>query len=568
MVTRERRRERPLAGVGAAPRAEDQAVPTPRKRRTTGFRTNRGKIARAAAGIALPILLATIALSAGGPRRPGGAVVIPIRGDISDIMKGSIERRLAQAQADGATTVIFEIDTPGGLVTSALAICQLIKNLPGDVRSVAWVHPRAYSAGAMIALSCNEMFMSKRSSIGACAPIMVNPAGGLEEMPAAERAKMESPILEEFRDSAVRNGYDPLLASAMVSTKVEVWWLEDPATGERRFVSGEEKTRLIDKREEGQPAWRLVETYRDPISGRQERARQPVDPADELLTVTQSEAVAYGLAKAIASDLDEVAEKLALTTPPVAHDITGWEQFVMWLNSPLVRGILFAIVLIGAYIEFQQPGLILPGVTAAVALLIFLGAPYAAGLADIWTFVLLGLGLILVAVEIFVIPGYTIAGLLGGVLILVALIGTFVPAEPLPPDDGFRWVPHLPGTWAALQYGVIVLASSVIVSVIGIVLILKFLPQLSVGRHFVPENPRAAAMALTDTHADVAYVGAIGIVTGDLRPGGQARFGLEAVDVQTQGEYVSAGRRVQVIKHEGMRIVVRPLPDEPVEPKA
>lgn len=520
------------------------------------------------AGVAL--VLCALPLAAGSSARPE-AVVIPIRGEISDVMKGSIERRLNRALAGGAKTVVFEMDTPGGLVTSALDICSLIKNVPPDVDTVAWVNEHAYSAGAMISVSCRRIVMSSSSRIGDCAPIMISPVGGLQELPTAERAKAESPVLGEFRESAIRNGYDPLLLRAMVTVGEEVWWVEDVETGERRFVNADGKRELLGEggplfsdEDENGAQWRLVETYVDPQSQREVKAKQPIDSASELLTLTQSEAVVYGLAAGIAQNLFAVTELLSLSAAPEYFEITGWEKFVMWLNSPLVRGILFVIVLIGAYIEFQSPGLILPGATAAVALVIFLAAPYAAGLASVWTFVLLGIGIILLAVEVFVIPGFGVAGILGILLILVAFIGTFVPAEPIPtgPDAPlFTW-PSLPGTWQALKVGIVVLSSSVIIGLMGILLIIRYLPQLSVGQGLIPVNPRAADMALSDAHPGAALVGDIGVVTGDLRPGGQARFGQEIVDVRSQGEYVEAGRRVQVLKRDGMEIFVRPLPEE------
>jgi membrane-bound serine protease (ClpP class) len=217
-------------------------------------------------------------------------------------------------------------------------------------------------------------------------------------------------------------------------------------------------------------------------------------------------------------------------------------------------------MLMGAYLEFQSPGLIVPGAAALVALAIFLGAPYAAGLADIWTIALLVIGLALLAVEIFLIPGFGIAGVCGIVLIVAALVGSFVPAEPGAPP--FSW-PDLQGTWEALETGIIVLASSVIIAVTGMALLARYLPSMPFGRRLVLANPEdAGALAVSDPHPDVALVGDVGIVTGDLRPGGQVRFGQTVVDVHSQGEYVDAGRRVQVIAHDGPKVIVRPLPDE------
>lgn len=516
----------------------------------------------AGCGLVLTALaLCAAPLTGQEPLQPTKAAVIPIKGEINDVLRRSLERRLDQARADGVDLVIFEMDTPGGLVTSALDISKLIKKLPDEgIRTAAWVNDQAYSAGALISVAAQEILMAPSASIGDCAPIMISPVGGPQQLGETERAKAESPILQEFRDSAIRNDYNPLLCRAMVTVGVEVWWVQNTETGERKFVDAEEKKELIDDPDAEQHEWQLVKTYFDPRLDKDAPAKTPTDEANELLTLSEGEAVAYGFASAIAADMDQVAAHFGLPARLSRIEITGWESFAMWLNSPLVRGILFVIMLLGAYIEFQSPGLIVPGVTALVALGIFLGAPYAAGLADIWTIILLVVGLMLLAIEIFVLPGFGVAGVSGVVLILVAFVGTFVPAEPGMPR--FAW-PSLEGTWDAMKTGVLVLASSVIIAVTGIALLARYLPSMPFGGRLVLANPEdAEALAISDPHPDLALVGDIGVVTGDLRPGGQARFGQEIVDVQSQGEYVDAGRRVQVIRHEGPKVVVRPVPDE------
>jgi membrane-bound serine protease (ClpP class) len=526
----------------------------------SGWLPARRRLRTSVAGISAALLLLSLAPAADPPGRAATGAVIPIRGVIDDIMRDSIQRRVKEAQAAGATTLIFEIDTPGGMVTSALDICRMIKNLPASVQTVAWVHPEAYSAGAMIAVACHQMWMSPSSSIGDCAPIMVVPVGGVQELGQTERAKAESPILQQFRDSAARNGYDQLLSRAMVTMGEEVWWLErmsDPA--DRRFVTGEEKKKLIDDVAEDAREWKLVESYLEPVSGKSIPVVQPVDRANELLTMSQYDAVAFGFARGVVADLGELSEKLGLGSIPITFEKSGWEKFAMWLNSPIVRGILLVIVLIGGYVEFQHPGVILPGVTALIALAIFLGAPYAAGLADIWTIVILVVGLILLGIEVFVTPGFGILGLLGIALILVAIIGSFVPAEPGAPPFS---LPSLQATWNGLVTGLKVLIGSVVVSLVGVVLLARYLPESRMATGVVSANPQADSLALSEPHPEVAQVGDVGVVTGDLRPGGQARFGQEIVDVHSQGEYVEAGRRVQVIRRMGMHIEVRPLPEE------
>ena len=530
----------------------------------TRFRHNRARrhqrtrrLVRRAA-IAGLLILAALPLTAQTPGR-GTAAVIPIKKEITDITTRSLERRVEQALADGAKTIIFEMHTPGGMVTSALDICTIIKRLPDDVRSVAWVHNEAYSAGAMISVACQSIYMSRASKIGDCAPIMVTPTGGLESLAPAERAKAESPVLQEFRDSANRNGYDPMLCRAMVSFGQVVWWIENSESGERKFVGDDEKKTLIDDVDDESRTWKLVEKYRDPLKDSDVNAIQPIDRDDTLLTLSQSEAVGFGFAAGIADDLESLRSQLQLDVLPTYHQISGWEAFAMWLNSPLVRGALFMIVVIGGYIEFQSPGLIIPGSVAAVALVIFLAAPYVAGLANIWHLVLLGLGVILLGVEIFVLPGFGIAGLMGVSLILVAFVATFVPAEP---ESPFFSLPNMQGTWDALLRGVKVMVFSLLAAFVGILFLMRYLPDSWFGRRLILHNPDAASLAIREAHPNAALVGDFGVVTGRLRPGGQARFGSEIVDVQSQGEYVESGARVQVVRREGMNIFVRRLPDQ------
>jgi membrane-bound serine protease (ClpP class) len=483
------------------------------------------------------------------------AAVIPIRGMIDDIMRKSIERRLEDAQAGGASVIIFEMDTLGGLVTSALDIFQIIERYPG--RTVAWVNPKAYSAGALISVACDEIWMSPSSAIGDCAPIVM----GMSEMGETERAKAESPILQRFRNAAAEKGYDQTLSRAMVTIGEEVWWLERADdSGVREFVNGDEKQRRIDDVEEGQREWRLVENFTTD-AGIEYPVKQPIVGDSELLTMSHAEAVAYGFARGIAASPQELLAKmdLAVGGPPMQLEQSGWEKFASWLNSPMIRGILLVIVLIGAYMEFQSPGLIVPGATALIALAVFLAAPYADGLATLWPLLLFGLGAILLAIEIFLIPGFGVAGLLGIAAMILAVFVSFVP-----PDIDVQplELPSLEPLQRGFMTGLKVLTVSIAVSLAGIFLLVRYLPESRLARGIVGPNPKADALALADVHPELAQVGDVGVVTGALRPGGQARFGQEIVDVSSQGEYVEAGRRVQVIRRQGRRIVVRPLPEE------
>lgn len=531
-----------------------------------------GKLCRICGAVALLVNSALPpAIAQGEPPSGGKAVVITIDSDINDVMRDSMFRRVDAALEQGATTLIFEIDTYGGLVTSALEMHDLILKQPDRVRTIAWINQKAYSAGALIAVAADEIWMTKAADIGDCAPIIM----GQSELGEAERAKAESPVLSAFRDAAVQNGYPRMLCEAMVRVGIEVWWIEkiqpdENGVHERRFVDTETKRELLEEEDEdgtfsgllsgrGDAEWRLVETYIDPISGREDKLIQPVDPESELLTLSTSKAIVYGFANGIASDLTELRQELGLQLQPERVTTSGWEMFLMWLNHPGVRGVFFVLMLLGGYIEFQNPGLLLPGSVALVSAVIFFGAPYAAGLADTWELILLVIGIVLLLVEVFVLPGFGIAGILGACCVLIALVGTFVGGEPVDPDQWLPAVPTLENTWQQLKWGLLVVVGGFAVSLIGLVLLASYLPSMPVARSLAPGNPEQITLAPHDPTEEVARVGDVGVVIGDLKPGGQARFGNEIIEVASQGAYVAVGEKVQVIRRDGMNIVVRPL---------
>src|SRR4051794_123175 len=156
---------------------------------------------------------------------PTPAVVITLQGVIDDYSRDALFKRFAEARRLGAKVVILKLNTPGGLVTAGLDISRFLKQ-QDDLHVIAYVHEKAYSAGIMVGLACDELVMEPGSYIGDSAPIVMDSGGGLQTLGKAERAKAESPILADFRDSAVKNGYDPLLAEAMVSYGKVVRWVE------------------------------------------------------------------------------------------------------------------------------------------------------------------------------------------------------------------------------------------------------------------------------------------------------------------------------------------------------
>jgi membrane-bound serine protease (ClpP class) len=481
------------------------------------------------------------------------ATIVTIEDEINDVTLVSMKRRVERARKDGADTIVFEMNTPGGLVSSALEICTYIKNIT-DLKTVAWVKPSAYSAGAMISLSCDEVVMASASKIGDCAPIVISPTEGLQELGKTERAKAESPILKEFRDSAHRRHYDPLLCESMVRQGNEIWWLEKGAGGERRFVLKSEKEKLLG--EKNSP-WRLVEKMADPVSGGDIAVRQPIVEDRDLLTLTQTEALAYGFAKAIVSSESELRSHYGFSGALDRLTTTWSEDIADFLSSPVVRTILMMLIMLGVYAEFNAPGHFVGGAVALVALMIFLGAPYLTGLADAWEILLVVLGVILLGLEIFVIPGFGVAGILGILLILVGFIATFVPAEPGP-----IIVPRMPGTWLGLKTGIQVVFGGLGLAIVGMWILNKFLPKVpgTRGLFLAPAaatNFVAAGLDIPAGPQQVVQLGDRGRTLTSLRPAGKAQINGRRMDVIAQGLLIDENREVEIVEISGGRVVVR-----------
>jgi membrane-bound serine protease (ClpP class) len=499
-------------------------------------------------------LVAAPSTTAKTPTTGARAAIVTIEDEINDITFASLKRRVDDVRAAGAKVLILEMDTPGGLVSSALDICNYLKNIT-DLKTIAWVRPSAYSAGAMISLACNEVVMTSASRIGDCAPIILSPTDGIVELGKTERAKAESPILKEFRDSAHRNHYDPLLCEAMVRQGSEIWWIERVSDKSRKFaLKAEKEAHLADKKE----PWRLVEKMWDPALKEDVAVRQPIVEDRDLLTLTQSEALAYGFSKAIVSNEEELAKFYGFATD-ILRLTPNWAEIASdFLSSPLIRGILMMLIALGVYAEFNAPGHFVGAGVALVALVIFLGAPYLTGLADIWEILLVFVGVILLGVEIFVIPGFGVAGIAGILFIMVGFIATFVPSEPGP-----LVIPRLPGTWLGLQTGIQVVFGGLGMAIMAMWLLNKYLPHMPGARNLflMPTSAtsagRSAAQFFPTNSNETLALGDVGDTITRLRPAGKALFGGRRVDVITQGQMVDEGRAVEVIDLSGNRIVVR-----------
>jgi membrane-bound serine protease (ClpP class) len=470
------------------------------------------------------------------------AAVIVCEGMIDDGLYRSIKRRTQIALDAGAEYVIYEINTYGGLLITADEISQyFILDVGKKVHTVAYITTKAISAGAMISVSCRDIIMRENTTIGDCAPITMG--GKLE---GVEREKAESATRAMFQRAAEANGYPAALLKAMVTMQTKVYGVKNLQTGKIEYF---EDQQLPD----------------DP-NMYDLKGKELIVDDNELLTLTADQAFEHGIARAKVKDLDGALEYLekrdgvTFAGKPMVLETLWSEEMVRWLNSPAVMAVLVMIALLGVYIEFNTPGLGLPGLVAVICFVIIVGSKYLIGLANWVEVALFVVGILLLLVEIFVLPGFGVAGILGIVCVMAGLFGMLIKNPP----DKIPW-PDNPENWYTFMNGLMGLAFGLLGFVVLAAILTKYLPKLQFlsGLILVP------AIAKKGTEMEISMttpnklepagvkVGDVGRVVSKLRPAGKARFGDAIADVVAEAEFLDKGTQVRIIKIHGNRVVVK-----------
>jgi membrane-bound serine protease (ClpP class) len=472
------------------------------------------------------------------------AAVITCTGLIDDGLYSSIKRRTNTALDMGANYIILEIGTYGGLVKSADDISKyLILELSQKARTVAYINTEAISAGAMISVSCQDIIMRKNTTIGDCAPIQMG-----EKLEDVEREKAESFIRSTFQRAAQANNYPQALLEAMVSRHKKVWRVKNTKTDFYEFYEDEKLPKDV-------KAYNL-------------QNKELVDSENEILTLTAARAAEYGIARTVVTDMNEAIVFLAardnvkFSSKPIRLEPNWSEQLVRMLNHPTVTGILFMIGMLAVYIELKAPGVSLPGLVAVICFAILFGSRFLTGMATWWEIAVFTIGIILLALEIFVIPGFGIAGVLGILFILISLFAILVPNRPdeLPwPRYDFndvQWRILSNGAWAfSLGFaGFVVLAY----------ILAKFLPKTGPFDGLVLEPAQTGPKMEADITAPPQKrgelkVGDTGFVITKLRPAGRAKFDSAIVDVVAEGDLIEKGQKIRITQIQGNKVVVRKI---------
>ncbi len=556
------------------------------------------------------------AVSAGRAAR--NVAVITIHGSIDEWTALSVEQRIKRAVDDGADAIVFDINTPGGRLKAALDICTAIKSCPIS-NTVAWINPDAYSAGAIIALACREIVVNDPSSFGDALPVMVLPGLGIEPMPEEEREKILGPLLAEVVDSGRQNGYDEMLVQGLVRRGVELWLIEHIGTGERLFVTadqyelavgrpppmprgpaqvpsvtggpgstplapppGSDSTGTAPVSESPtayQPASTRTSTalarevdaaleirgsrtqrpnLRSPEHAGRYREVEYVSDGHGLVLLKADGMLRYGLAAAkVRSDADLKAHFGATS---MARLEPSWSiGLVRFLTHPITRGLLIVIFLVSLFIEMTHPGVILPGAVATACFLALVIPPLLVDLAAWWAAGAIVLGIVLIAVELFLIPGFGFFGVVGVIALFGGLIGVFVggPAGLFPTSTRGR---------TDLEYGAATVLISTVTSLIVMYFVGKHLPGLPIISRFVLKNAGPGSDAGGDGGDGLLAAmapaegpirpGATGRTLTPLRPAGRVQIGDQIVDVVADLGFIDSGVPVRVVSVDRFRTVV------------
>ena len=470
------------------------------------------------------------------------AVIITCKGTIDEGLYKSIKRRSEEAIEAGAAYLVYDISTYGGMVDAADSISKyFILEAGTKVHTVAYISTEAISAGAMISVSCKDIIMLENTKIGDCAPILLG--GSLE---GVEREKQESFIRTIFRNAAEANGYPAALLEAMVTQSLEVYRIKNLQTGEYEFF---EKDFLPD----------------DPnvydIDG-----KELIVADDKILSLTASEAFKYGIARAVVKNFDQAFDFLAERDgvnfeKPMPVLKPNWsEELVRWLNSPVVMGILVMVAMVGLYIEFNTPGIGLPGLVALICFVIIIGSKYLIGMANWVEVALFVIGLILLAIEVFVLPGFGITGTIGLICIFAGLFGMLVKNPP----DRLPW-PQSPLDWDLFVSGALGFILGIAGFGIAAYFLARYLPRLEFLSGLIL-SPSAAKegdeVEISGTSSPekgplVLREGQAGRAVSNLRPAGKARFEECYVDVVAEGDFIDKGNNIKIIQIRGNRVVVK-----------
>jgi membrane-bound serine protease (ClpP class) len=494
----------------------------------------------------LALVLAGVGRACAPVPQGGGTpevLTVPVHGEIGVTTAALVRRAFREARNLGVAWVVLDVDTPGGMVPAMREVESVLGALrESGVATAAYVRHQALSAGAYVSLACTQTYMAPGASIGAITPIVVGPGGPQQIQDDDVRRKAYSAFRADVRSLAEARKLSEqaqTIAEAMVDPTMRVFEVVYEDAG------GADVVRVVD-------AVGLAE-----LEARDVRIRSQRELGRTPLTLTADEALRWGFSSGTFGTLEEaVREGLGRSPASILRLEPSWsETAVTWLEGMKPFLFLFGFILL--LVEVKTPGFALPGVLGVLLLALGLFSSFLVGLAEWTEIILFFLGLVAIGVEIFVLPGTVIFGVVGFLCVVAALVlsqqAFVLPSNAHESDILLTNLEHL--------------LFLVMMVVIGTFIVWRYLPRVPVLNRVLLEPPTTPRTG--DANVFDAERGAIGrellgksaIAVTDLRPAGVVDLGTERLDVVTQGYFVERGTRVRVVEVSGNRIVVEVDPE-------
>jgi membrane-bound serine protease (ClpP class) len=416
------------------------------------------------------------------------------------------KKGLAQARKQNAEYVIVQLNTYGGLVNIADSIRTAFLN--SEIPIIVYISNNAASAGALISIAADSIYMKKGARIGAAS--VVNQEGKM--MPEKYQSYMRSTM----RATAEAKGKKTVIRGKDTITQ----WRRDPRIAEA----------MVDKR----------------------IAIEGIIDSTKILTFTTNEALKYGYCEGESKDLEELLQKANIQNPEIKqYEITSMDKIIGFLISPALQGILIMIIVGGIYFELQSPGLGFPIVAAIAAAALYFAPLYIEGIAENWEILLFIGGLILIGIELFAIPGFGVAGISGIILVVAGLVLSMVD------NVIFEHELHAEAALTAVLKAFFIVTLSMF---LGLVL------SLYMSKKILTSNRFSSLVLDSVQNKDEGYVGVdkeqstmvgkTGLAYTVLRPGGKVNIDGEIYDAKSEIGFIEKGEEIKVIKAETSQLYV------------
>ncbi len=410
------------------------------------------------------------------------------RVDISDMIDGGlalyVKRVIEEAEANNARALLVEVNTFGGELQAATEIRDQL--LATEIPTYAFINQRAISAGALITLACDTIGITPASTIGAATAV------DMQGVKASE--KIISYTRSEMRSTAEATGRNPKIAEAMVDEELE-------------------------------------------IEGLSEKGK--------LVTLTGTEAIEWKMADVEASSVRKFMDKVGLGDEEIVNVEPNWaERLVRILTHPEISVALMMLGLGGLFFEVKSPGWGVPGTVGMVCLGLFFGSHYLVNLANSWEIILFFLGAFLLILEIFIIPGFGIPGILGVLLMVGSLYFSLI--------GSLDFV-----TGAQLDSATRRVALVLLLTVVASVLFFKYGPKTKVWSRIALADEQKADEGYVATPDYTEFIGKTGVASSPLRPAGTGMFDGKRLDVVSEGGFINEDSPIEIIGVEGYRLIVR-----------